>query len=133
MKLGGLRPPRTTPLSRSAPDSAIPIFQKTVISEKCLESLETLSKYSYGCQFSPCKARASYLVWVRSSDLLKFDLVTRPPGASQALNVLPQREDFYLMPYCSVSLSGSLFWFQMCFTIVGKLQKAIARIIPNRC
>ena len=41
-------------------------------SEKSLESLQTLSKDASGCQLLPCKARASYLIWVPSSDLLKF-------------------------------------------------------------
>ena len=86
----GLRPPRTPPLSRYAPNSAMSILQKIMMFGKCLKSLETSSKYRYGCQFLPCKARASYLVWVRSSDLFKFDLVTRPPGASLALNFVAQ-------------------------------------------
>ena len=94
MKPGSFRPPRTTPLSRSAPDSAIPIFETIVIFEKCLKRLETCSKYSYGYQFLPCKAIASYLVWIQSIVLFKFDLVTRPPSASLALNFVVQPGDF---------------------------------------
>ena len=38
------------------------------------------SKDASGCQLLPCKAKASYLIWVPSSDLLKFKrcLLGRP-------------------------------------------------------